>query len=84
MAAIEPEFAAIRAAGAELLTVNVDALSNEGRGSVLDALALRMGGEGRVRLLLHSIASGNLKLTAPIPSNACLTALRPQCRRKDC
>ena len=66
MAAIEPEFAAIRAAGSELLTVNVDALSNEGRGSVLDALAQRMAGEGRVRVLIHSIAFGNLKLIAPI------------------
>jgi NAD(P)-dependent dehydrogenase (short-subunit alcohol dehydrogenase family) len=65
MAAIEQEFAAIRAGGTELLTQNVDALSVEGRRSVLDALAERMGAHGRVRVLLHSIAFGNLKLLAP-------------------
>jgi NAD(P)-dependent dehydrogenase (short-subunit alcohol dehydrogenase family) len=67
MAAIEPEFAAIRASGADLLTWNLDALSNEGRATVLDALTERMAREGRVRLLLHSIAFGNLKLLAPMP-----------------
>jgi NAD(P)-dependent dehydrogenase (short-subunit alcohol dehydrogenase family) len=66
MPAIEPEFAAIRAGGTELLTFNLDALSSEGRGAVLDALAKSMAGKGAVRLLLHSIASGNLKLLAPL------------------
>jgi NAD(P)-dependent dehydrogenase (short-subunit alcohol dehydrogenase family) len=50
----------------------LDALSEEGRRTVLDALAERMAGggtqgPGRVRLLLHSIAFGNLKLLAPVP-----------------
>jgi NAD(P)-dependent dehydrogenase (short-subunit alcohol dehydrogenase family) len=66
MAAIEPAFAAIRAGGAELLTFNLDALSSEGRCAVLDALAARIAGKGAVRLLLHSIAYGNLKLLAPL------------------
>jgi NAD(P)-dependent dehydrogenase (short-subunit alcohol dehydrogenase family) len=66
LAPIEKEFAEIRAAGTDLLTLNVDALTGEGRGSVLTALAQRMAGQGRVRLLLHSIASGNLKLLAPL------------------
>lgn len=66
MAAIEPEFAMIRAGGTELLTFNVDALSSEGRANVLDTLAKRMATRGRVRVLLHSIASGNLKLLAPL------------------
>jgi NAD(P)-dependent dehydrogenase (short-subunit alcohol dehydrogenase family) len=65
MASIEQAFEAIRADGAELLTLNVDALSIEGRRAVLDALTQRMGPQGRVRLLLHSIAFGNLKLLAP-------------------
>jgi NAD(P)-dependent dehydrogenase (short-subunit alcohol dehydrogenase family) len=70
MAPIEQEFASIRAGGSELLTFNLDALSDEGRRSVLDALAQRMAstpGQARVRLLLHSIAFGNLKLLAPMP-----------------
>ena len=66
MAAIEPEFAAIRAGGTELLTLNVDALSSEGRTGVLDTLAKSLAGRGAVRVLLHSIASGNLKLLAPL------------------
>ena len=66
MAAIEPEFETIRASGA-LLTFNVDALAAEPRATVLEALTERMGREGRVRVLLHSIAFGNLKLLAPMP-----------------
>lgn len=65
MVAIEREFEAIRAGGGELLTFNVDALSPEGRATILDALAERMGESGRVRVLLHSVAFGNLKLMAP-------------------
>jgi NAD(P)-dependent dehydrogenase (short-subunit alcohol dehydrogenase family) len=67
MADVEREFAAIRAGGADLVTFNVDALSPDARKSVLDALAARMAPGGRVRLLLHSIAFGNLKLLAPVP-----------------
>jgi NAD(P)-dependent dehydrogenase (short-subunit alcohol dehydrogenase family) len=65
LAKIEPEFEKIRATGAELKTFNVDALSAEKRVGVIDELAAAMGGEGRVRVLLHSIAFGNLKLLVP-------------------
>ena len=65
MAAIEPEFQAIRALGHGFLSFNVDALAVEGRRTVLDALAERMGDSGRVRVVMHSIAYGNLKLLAP-------------------
>ena len=61
MARIEPEFEKIRAGGARLLTRNVDALAAEKRDEVIDALTAEMG-EGRVRVLLHSVAFGNLKL----------------------
>ncbi|MCD5416327.1 SDR family oxidoreductase [Candidatus Bipolaricaulota bacterium] len=62
---IEPEFDAIRACGNGFIALNLDALSPEGRARTLDALAEQMGTSGRVRLLLHSIAFGNLKLVAP-------------------
>jgi len=62
---IEPEFEKIRGAGVQLLTRNTDALSEIRRGEVLDELAEAMAPRGRVRLLLHSIAFGNLKLLAP-------------------
>jgi NAD(P)-dependent dehydrogenase (short-subunit alcohol dehydrogenase family) len=67
MAPIEAEFESIRANGGTLLTFNVDALASEPRATVLEALTERMGREGRVRVLLHSIAFGNLKLLAPMP-----------------
>jgi NAD(P)-dependent dehydrogenase (short-subunit alcohol dehydrogenase family) len=65
MVNIEPAFAEIRATGVGFAAFNVDALSEEGRRTVLDALAERMGDRGKVRLVLHSIAYGNLKLLVP-------------------
>jgi NAD(P)-dependent dehydrogenase (short-subunit alcohol dehydrogenase family) len=65
MARIEPEFEAIRSRGVSLLALNDDALGAERRGAILDRLAEAMAGTGKVRLLLHSIAFGNLKLLAP-------------------
>ena len=65
MARIEPEFAAIRATGASLITVNADALDTATRGAILDRVAGALGADGRIRVLLHSIAFGNLKLVVP-------------------
>jgi NAD(P)-dependent dehydrogenase (short-subunit alcohol dehydrogenase family) len=65
MARIEPEFEKIRSTGAALLTFNTDALAPEKRDEVLDSLAAAAGADGRVKVLLHSIAFGNLKLIAP-------------------
>src|SRR5690606_26528790 len=62
MARIEPEFAALRATGVRVATFNADALDAATRAELLDALARELGASGRVRLLLHSIAFGNLKL----------------------
>ncbi len=64
MPAIEARFEEIRKEGGGFLTVNVDALSIEGRKTALDALAAKLEGTGRVRLLMHSIAFGNLKPVA--------------------
>ena len=65
MPRIQPEFDAIAARGVSLLAFNDDALSAERRSAILDQLAAALGERGRVRLLLHSIAFGNLKLVAP-------------------
>ena len=65
MNAIEPEFAKLRGSGVEVLTFNVDALAPAKRDEVLDELAGTLAAEGRVRVLLHSIAFGNLKLLTP-------------------
>jgi len=74
---VEPEFEKIRGSGVQLLTFNKDALAGEKRGEVLDELAAAMGPDGRVRVLLHSIAFGNLKLIVPekAPGRAALDAL---------
>jgi NAD(P)-dependent dehydrogenase (short-subunit alcohol dehydrogenase family) len=65
MARIEPGFDRIRATGVGFRALNLDALSPEGRAATLTELAAAMGDRGRVRLLLHSIAFGNLKPIAP-------------------
>ncbi len=62
---IEPEFEKIRGTGIRLLTFNRDALDPEKRAATIDELAGALGEEGRVRVLLHSIAFGRLKLIAP-------------------
>ena len=71
MAAIEPRFEEIRKTQVGFLAQNLDALSAEGRTQALDALKAKMGETGRVRLLMHSIAFGNLKpVVAPKPELA--------------
>ncbi|MES0491375.1 MAG: SDR family oxidoreductase [Leptospirales bacterium] len=65
MERINAEFDEIRKNKIELITFNIDALSEEGRTEVLNELTSKMG-EGKVRVLLHSIAFGNLKLLAPL------------------
>ncbi len=64
---IEPEFELIKKEGVKLKTFNLDALSEEGRKTVLDDLQNELQNtNGKVRTLLHSIAFGNLKLMVPI------------------
>lgn len=64
MSRIQPEFDKLRETGVSLITTNTDALDPERRAEILSNLAEQMNG-GRVRVLLHSIAFGNLKLIAP-------------------
>ena len=65
MRAIEPEFEKLRGLGVEMHTWNADAISDEKRAGLLDEMKDVLGATGRVRVLLHSIAFGNLKLIAP-------------------
>lgn len=58
--------------GARFLALNLDALSTDGLNTTLNALAEDAGRAGHthpVRVLLHSIAFGNLKPIAPIPED---------------
>jgi NAD(P)-dependent dehydrogenase (short-subunit alcohol dehydrogenase family) len=64
---INREFDEIRAHGHGFLSMNLDALSPDGITAVLDGLSSHLGPLGKVRVLLHSIAYGNLKPIAAAP-----------------
>jgi len=67
MKRIEPEFETIRGTGVRFLAFNTNALTPEGIDTVLSGLREAMRPGDGVKLLLHSIAYGNLKLLAPLP-----------------
>ncbi len=65
MKAIQPHFDELASFGTGLHIWNADAINPEKRLATIDEIAERIGSEGRIRVLLHSIAFGNLKLIAP-------------------
>jgi enoyl-[acyl-carrier protein] reductase I len=65
MTEVEARFDSVRSSGAGFLAFNADALAADTRERVLGELAARLGSDGRIRLLLHSIAWGNLKPLVP-------------------
>lgn len=69
MARIEEEFNEIRKNDIKFESINIDATLKENREKVISKLKESLKEEGKVRVLLHSIAFGNLKLLAPqVPS----------------
>ncbi|AFG38315.1 SDR family oxidoreductase [Spirochaeta africana] len=71
MARVEQEFQTVQDAlhpGAQFLALNLDALSREGIATTLAAMQEKS--DGKVRVLLHSIAFGNLKPIAPVADTA--------------
>lgn len=65
MSDIQPHFDELAALGTGFHTWNVDAISAEKRTETIGEIAEKIGPKGRIRVLLHSIAFGNLKLIAP-------------------
>jgi NAD(P)-dependent dehydrogenase (short-subunit alcohol dehydrogenase family) len=63
---IEPSFEKLRGKGVKVATFNLDGLSDEGRKKVLDSITEQFGKTDKIRMILHSVAFGNLKLLAPI------------------
>jgi len=64
--AAEATFDQLRAGGANIISFNADALSDAGRKKILDEIASELEKSGgKIRVMLHSIARGNLKLLAP-------------------
>lgn len=68
MPAIQQQFDQLRAMGVGFASLNADALSADGQAQIMTALQTAMGSEGRVKLLFHSIAFGNLRPLAVPPS----------------
>ncbi len=58
---IHEEFERLRESGIHLISFNADALKETGRKEILDTLTESLGKTGSVRVLVHSIAKGNLK-----------------------
>jgi len=65
MAAIEPHFEEIKKLGHGFHTWNADAIEAASRTETLSEIVKAIGPQGRIKVLLHSIAFGNLKLIAP-------------------
>ena len=61
MPAIEQEFDKIKATGVGLLSFNKDAMQAEKREEILKTIQDKLGGQGKIKVLIHSIAKGNLK-----------------------
>lgn len=69
MAPVEKEFEEIQKTGVSFVTYNDDALNLEVQAKILADLKSKLNG-GKVRLLLHSIAFGNLKLVVAQKDNS--------------
>ncbi len=65
MQRIEEDFLEIKKNGVQFSSLNIDALSPNGIKNICDELQNLLGSKGKLRLLMHSIAFGNLKLIAP-------------------
>lgn len=58
---IEKDFDEIKATGVQLISFNKDAMNAEKRAIMIQDIMEKLGDEGKIRVLLHSIAKGNLK-----------------------
>ena len=76
MSRISPEFEKLESTGVQVLTFNLDALSTDGRTKALDTLQDTLGKTGKVRMLLHSVAFGNLKLLSPYQASETPKSIR--------
>lgn len=75
MKRIEPEFETIRQSGVQLLTFNQNALERSSQDHILNAIRDKL--QQKIRVFLHSIASGSLKVIAE-PRTQDTTAYGPQ------
>ena len=59
--AIEEGFDEIKTKNIDFLSFNIDALKSEKRTEIINHLKEKLGATGKVKVLVHSIAKGNLK-----------------------
>ncbi len=59
--AIENEFSQIKNEDVELLSFNIDAFKEEERESIIKQLKTKFDDKAKIRVLVHSVAKGNLK-----------------------
>ena len=62
---LETAIGEMQKSGVQIIRFNVDALRPEKRQELIQNLQDHLGEKGRIKLLLHAIARGNLKLMAP-------------------
>lgn len=62
---IQPAFDELSKLPIEVVTLNANALDSEVRSTILEKVRETLGESGKISLLLHSIALGNLKLLVP-------------------
>ena len=67
---IQPHFDELASFGTGLHIWNADAISPDKRLETIGEIARAIGPDGKIRVLLHSIAFGNLKLIAPQKTEA--------------
>ncbi len=65
---VDEAFNEMRAMGVQVMDFNTDALQEAKREQVLEEIVTKIG-DGKIRLLMHSIAKGNLKLMTPTPED---------------
>lgn len=68
MEGVNAAFEALRATGVQVMTFNINAAQAERRTLVLQELQKKMGQQGRIRCLLHSVAKGTLKAMTDEPA----------------
>jgi len=76
MEKINKEFDEIRETGVKFEAINANALSEEGRQEIVTRIADSIG-DGRIKMMLHSIALGNLKLFVPENAAAKSASINP-------
>lgn len=70
MSSVSPAFEKLKSYGVRVVSFNRNALCADTRSDILNTLKDYLGNDGKIRLVLHALALGNLKLLAPKPKTS--------------